>query len=826
MNLVRKLKTAKLRMVGGDEEYTVNLPKQLHEVLVENGKMENPVISHEGNDAIEFSRHDWVYTVSFTLSNIRKKFFLRCKGLDTITDIYFNDVHIGRHENMFYPFECELKKCREGENYLKFYFHSPVKYLEELEEPEEWKGRIPRTHYLRKAPHDFEDFLGIKPCYPTVGIFDDICIYEYENSYIKNTRVSAHLDETGQGILNWKIQYKRNRNVRVKARIKLKGPKGQEVEEIKELPCDAEEAILETVVRQPYLWWPRGYGEQNMYMASVELVEEGKVVDKRRKYIGFRKLECIRDFDFHINNIPIKLWGANLVPITGGTHVFDEKKAEELIAKAVYANMNMLRFWGGGEPFPEKLYEMADKAGILVWTEMFHKWGMYPDSDPYMQEYKKEAMYMLEKTQGHPSVIIWSGGNESIMGAKLDHPEEAYIGNKIFAMYRELIERNTEAFYIENSPSGGAFPNDPREGDFHGWNHLWYIPYDKYPVFFSENSRVSTPGIKSLKKYIPDNDKLWPEGFLPHLGKFEDSLFPEAWQKLKTGPEPYWCSPIEQFYDASTPEELIYKCGEAHAQFMKRTAERLKRGRPSWDKLGERRCKGQLIWKFNDSWPQIFCSLLDYDLEPGHAYYGVKRGFEPVQVSFAIEDNISIWGVNDTGKDFYGTMEFVLFSPKENKKETEFREKIKIPAGESVYICDLDRLAQFKRENVLYARLKDEAGNIVSRNYEFTEIERNLYFPEAKLSLTYEDQELIIQTDKYARCIELKGEKDGDEFGFLFEDNYFDLMPFETRHIKVFSEKKNFKIYAKAFYSPYETQIRVNIPEKREYFFSELDKGD
>ena len=89
------------------------------------------------------------------------------------------------------------------------------------------------------------------------------------------------------------------------------------------------------------------------------------------------------------------------------------------------------------------------------------------------------------------------------------------------------------------------------------------------------------------------------------------------------------------------------------------------------------------------------------------------------------------------------------------------------------------------------------------------EIERNFYFPDAQLSIEEEGGEVIITTNKFARCIELKGDKDGDEFGFFFEDNYFDLLPFERRRIKIKTKKEKYKVTAKAYYSSKSVSIRM-----------------
>lgn len=126
---------------------------------------------------------------------------------------------------------------------------------------------------------------------------------------------------------------------------------------------------------------------------------------------------------------------------------------------------------------------------------------------------------------------------------------------------------------------------------------------------------------------------------------------------------------------------------------------------------------------------------------------------------------------------------------------------------ESKIVCRLDDFGQFKRENFLFSRLEDRNGNIIARTNDFVDYERYLYFPDAKLELQLEDGILSVTADRFARCIELSGDDKGDEFGWFFQDNYFDLLPGEVKKVKVLGRHQEGVITAKAHFSSQSAQI-------------------
>ena len=95
---------------------------------------------------------------------------------------------------------------------------------------------------------------------------------------------------------------------------------------------------------------------------------------------------------------------------------------------------------------------------------------------------------------------------------------------------------------------------------------------------------------------------------------------------------------------------------------------------------------------------------------------------------------------------------------------------------------------------VLAARVEDENGNFVTENLAYTEIERRLSFPEeGTMEVTVEKKEsemiLILKTDCFARSVELSGGVNGEEFGWRFSDNFFDMLPGKEYRIRILGRK-------------------------------------
>lgn len=369
--------------------------------------------------------------------------------------------------------------------------------------------------------------------------------------------------------------------------------------------------------------------------------------------------------------------------------------------------------------------------------------------------------------------------------------------------YQEICDRlDPDRYYHPNSPYGGEFNNDPLHGDTHSYTNTWYVPGADYPIMIAEEIRPSPPGVKSMIKYL-GKEKAWPEHYNGLITKESPYPWPETWN-LRSSTEAWLkIPPIELFYDADSLESAVYKFGAAHGYYMKQILENNRRGKPSEAPEGERINKGHFVCRWSDSWPIIYGSMLDYYLEPYIPYYAVKRSYEPILISFVVQNFIYVWMVNDSSEEIKGTLHIKLFDQKKNDFVNEIIRGVQVKSGESKLITDLNEFKQFSRQHILYANFVDESGTIRSRANEFVDIEKHIRFPDAKISMEISGDTITLTTDKFARCVELTGNHDGEEFGWVFEDNYFDLLPCEVKKVKILGRHQKGMISAKPYYSKF-----------------------
>ena len=416
----------------------------------------------------------------------------------------------------------------------------------------------------------------------------------------------------------------------------------------------------------------------------------------------------------------------------------------------------------------------------------------------------------------HPSILVWCGGNENIYMTEYSE-ETGRIGHEILTHdFRKLcMDLDPDRYYHDTCPIGGTYTNDPRFGDTHGNRaYLAYMPGEQDANFFSEDIRTSPPALKSLERFISKED-LWPEGYADITSFGVVQPMPPAWARRIQNFAEQKFGPIEQYYDATDAASLVYKFGAAAGQSYYDTIAACRRGKPCYNSERERKCSGYLLWKLNNTWPAFYCGIVDFYLETHIPYFAVKRAFQPVFLNFDVQDQIHLWGVNDTTEEAAGTLTIRQFRLYKNEVVNEQTLSAAIQPGDSRILLNLDSFGFIRKDSVLHAVLTRSDGTEIARAIGFVDIERHQYFPEARLTLRMDGDVLELTTDRFARCVELEGDADGDRFGWVFEDNYFDLLPFETRRVKVEGKHAAGTVSAKAFYSRIKRRSRTNGPPTR-----------
>jgi beta-mannosidase len=123
------------------------------------------------------------------------------------------------------------------------------------------------------------------------------------------------------------------------------------------------------------MWWPRGYGDQNLYNASATLSLDPSA--NRTRTFGFREALLVRtplpdgglSFYMQVNGVPIFAKGASVVPLDAFDARVSDVYLEQMLQSAAEANYNTFRVWGGGDYLRDSFWDMCDRMGFLVWLD-------------------------------------------------------------------------------------------------------------------------------------------------------------------------------------------------------------------------------------------------------------------------------------------------------------------------------------------------------------------------------------------------------------------------------------------------------------------------
>lgn len=786
------------------------MPAQVQDVLYEHGLLPEEFRLGWCEKALFIGESDWIYRCSFTGEKGRKCRIL-FQGLDTIVDIYLNGIKLGRCEDFYLPAEFDITDLLERDNTLYLHFISPISYMKEQDWEEKWNGSVMRCKTVRKPIHDFppektekgSNYQGAVPYFTPVGVYGPVSLVYYEEEEIRDDFIQAKAEADGNGVLSLEMRGT-GRPDTLTVHWDFSGENGKENKGgSKSFRPDVREdgwSIREEIeVVSPPLWWPRGFGEQNLAEINIEIQKNGKVCDRILKKIGFRRIQMEVPFAYHINGKKVRLFGGSLDPLQGYTHCYQPDREQRLFEMVENANMNTLRIWGEGIPLPDEFYDECDKRGILIWQEFFLGHGAYPDSEKIRDFCKKEAEYLVRRLRHHPSLLLWCGGNETLMGAEFQGSNP--YGKEIFLEdFPEIVERlDKNRYYHPNSPYGGEWANDPREGDLHTYDCVWEYPYKSYPNFISEHIRTAPPVRHSLEKMI--RGSIWPEGFTGQVLTESKNIMPDTWVERshisaqgqrKTGD--YW-----EFYDAKNADDLLYRLGAAYGKEIRRYGEQVRIGSKN-PEVFSKRSKGYFACKLVDTWPKIYCASIDFFQEGYIPYYSLKRVFSPVLLCFQKEESIRLWGVNDSSKDIWGTVQYGILNIVSGRIQKAKEKKVFAAQGDAVIVDDLADYQFFSKDCVLFAVLDREDGEEALVCIDYVDIERHLKFPEPNLKLELCGDELVITAERFARCIQITGEQEGDKFGWLFTDNYFDMLPGQRKRVKILGNKEYGTLYVKSQY--------------------------
>ena len=223
-------------------------------------------------------------------------------------------------------------------------------------------------------------------------------------------------------------------------------------------------------VQRPQLW---SCETPNLYRAEVILRKDGEVIDRVEDLFGIRTIEFTKDEGFKLNGKKVFLRGiANHHDLGAlGAAAFPDAE-ERLMRRLKEFGYNHIRT--SHNPYSESFLRLADRYGILITDELFDKWQQGGDNwvaaKPFDQIWYKVEAEWIRRDRNHPSVILWSFGNELQINEGWAGLPTGDWGITTYRLMKVLAERYdpTRLTMVAMFPArANAIRNDPEwEGNF------------------------------------------------------------------------------------------------------------------------------------------------------------------------------------------------------------------------------------------------------------------------------------------------------------------------------------------------------------------------
>lgn len=760
------------------------VPCSVYSALLENNLIPDPYYRDNEVKVLAVTDEDFTFERKFDYNGDFSVPVLVCEGIDTIAEIFINGKSVAKTDNMFRTYRLPIKEfLKKGENEIKIFFPSFDKFIKAKHARKPINVGTGATllgfSYVRKAHYMSGWDWG--PMLPDAGVWKDIYIIDDAEPRITDFIVSQRHD--GKKVF-LKAEVKLNTAADVS--LNLTSPTGEETELVNG---------VETEIKNPSLWWPNGYGKQNLYTLTIRAEKGCRVADEKVKRIGLRSLYISRDKDewgeefcFKINGVKIFAMGADYIPEDNILARLSRERTEELMKKCKFANFNCLRVWGGGFYPHDYFFDLCDEYGFIVFMDLMFACASYPYDKEFYDGVEHELKDNLSRIRHHASLGLISGNNEieEECASWSDEDRKGYL--KFFEKFVPKIVKRLcpDTSFVTSSPSThGKF--EDTQGETGGDNHYWSVWHGNFPFaeyrnhyfrFLSEFGFQSFPCFKTVENFTAEKDRN-PFGRVMELHQRS----PFANGKILSYLSQTYLYPYNF-------ENLLYASQLLQAEAIKYAVEHLRRNRG--------RCMGALYWQLNDCWPVASWASIDGEGRLKALHYEAKRFFDPVHIScldtgeyttrkeisseryFDYATKARIFVNNDTLEDCVGEVEWKLVSADGEIIERGSK-KVAIGALSVLALDEIDFNKTDVRRNYVSYTLKIDC-KVVSRGITLFTKPKHFDFIDPQLKLEVNGDTITVKSVAMAKYVYIYNENED----LILSDNYFDMDKGE-RQIKILS---------------------------------------
>lgn len=533
-------------------------------------------------------------------------------------------------------------------------------------------------------------------------------------------------------------------------------------------------------MQHPRLWWPNGYGPQNLYHLHLDFKAGGDISDIQDLDFGVRKISYsvpgTDTLTISVNGVPVFIRGGNW-GLDEGLKRIPRERLEAEIKLHQLAHLNMIRNWVG-QSTGEDFYELCDKYGILVWDEFFQPNPADGPDPTDLPTYVANVRDKILRYRNHPSIALWCARNEGYPPPDID-----------VALRKLLAELEPTRLYQPSSTDGAGVRS-------HG-PYYWRVPRDFYKVtddyFKTETGSMSVPTLESIHGMMPQKD--W-------------DLIGDDWAEhdfAKGGQhgERYPGLIAARYGSFRNLPDFVRKAQMANYEAFRAMYE----GRNA--KLFHP-TTAVMTWMSNPAQPSFVWQIYHYDLEPNASFFGVMHASEMMHIQFnQAEGHVEV--INNTPAPLTDAVARIAIFNLDGSLAAKHETKLTAQPDVATDLGPLDIPATLSAVYFIKLDLLDASGHPLSTNFYWRAQ------PEHQDDLTALNQLPMVTLDASAeqkddgtdRVVTVtlhnpsKGvalmthmqlrRKSGERvLPAYYSDNYVSLVPNETRTISVKAALKDF----------------------------------
>ena len=325
------------------------------------------------------------YAKSLAIDEVvpNQNYFLYFEGANINSQVFVNGELAGSHIGGYIGFEIDITK------FIQAGFNEILVRVDNGYDPE-------------VIPSQKSDFFIFG------GITRDVWLVTKPNTHIANIKITTPTVSNEKATLNIETRLNNVGDIKnLTLRASLLNPKGDEVATQSVAVSEASATILFDEILNPELW---DTTIPNLYTVKVSLVENNTVKDQVEDKVGFRWFKFVKNGPFYLNGKRLLLRGTHRHEEHAGVGAAMSNKqhrADMELIKEMGTNFVRLAHY----PQDPEIYKACDELGILVWDELpWCRGGV--GNEAWKINTKKMLTEIISQNYNHPSIIIWSLGNE------------------------------------------------------------------------------------------------------------------------------------------------------------------------------------------------------------------------------------------------------------------------------------------------------------------------------------------------------------------------------------------------------------------------------